>query len=187
MPLLNPYGALYPNTQHPVYDIRAGEQVIKEVYEALRRSTRWNDTLLVLTYDEHGGFWDSRPPGPAVNPTPAAPPAPSPFAFDRLGVRVPTILISPWLAAGVDATVYDHTSIPETVRRLWRLTSPPLTARSAAANTFEGRLLASPRSDCPETLPSVPSGPNCWPGEDEVHGLQKDMIQMCVACVCVSV
>ena len=52
----------YPNTQHPSEDIRSGELLIKRVYENLRNSSYWNQSILILVYDEHGGFYDSIPP-----------------------------------------------------------------------------------------------------------------------------
>ncbi len=57
VPLLGEKDGMRPTSQHPSYDIRPGESQIKEIYETLRASDRWNDTLFVITYDEHGGFW----------------------------------------------------------------------------------------------------------------------------------
>lgn len=69
---------------------------MKEVYEALRKSKSWEDTLLIITYDEHGGFYDHiSPPGNVKNPTPEI--KDNDFNWERLGVRVPTVAISPWL------------------------------------------------------------------------------------------
>eukprot|EP01084_Bolivina_argentea_P130756 230841_1 len=87
--------------QHPDHDVTLGEKLIKEIYEALRVSDRWMDTLLLIYYDEHGGFFDHVPPPPCPNPdginaTDISPP----FAFDRLGVRVPAVLVSPWVKKG---------------------------------------------------------------------------------------
>lgn len=90
------------NDDHPVHDVAHGQSLIKEVYEALRASPQWNETLLLITYDEHGGFYDHVP-------TPIGVPSPDgivgladPYSFDftRLGVRVPTILVSPYIEAG---------------------------------------------------------------------------------------
>ncbi len=139
------------NSQHPNYDVALGEQLIHDVYEALRSGPGWPQTLLVLTYDEHGGCFDHVPP-----PWGATPPdnlaGEFGFGFDRFGVRVPTVLISPLIAAG---TVYrvpagtvplDHTSILKTVQQRWSL--PALTARDAAAPGFGDVLtLAAPRAD----------------------------------------
>lgn len=77
---------------------------MKSVYENLRNSAYWNDTLLIVVYDEHGGFWDKVPPTADVpNPSPDKPGVPSKFAFDRVGIRVPSIAISPWLNKSVDS------------------------------------------------------------------------------------
>ena len=79
-------------------DIRNGEEMLKELYENLRNSPSWEETLLLITYDEHGGFYDSVPPTRTLkNPDPSKPGTPSNFNFDRSGPRVPTIAISPWL------------------------------------------------------------------------------------------
>lgn len=91
------------NDDHPVHDVAHGQALIKEVYETLRASPQWNEILLLITYDEHGGFYD-HVPTPLGVPSPdgllgSAPPYS--FDFTRLGVRVPTLLISPWIEAGV--------------------------------------------------------------------------------------
>jgi phospholipase C len=76
--------------------------LIKEIYETLRASPQWNQTLMVVTYDEHGGFFDHVPTPVHGVPSPDGIVGPPPynFAFDRLGVRVPAILISPWIEKG---------------------------------------------------------------------------------------
>jgi phospholipase C len=136
--------------------VSGGEGLIKATYEAIRNSPLWNRSLLIITYDEHGGFYDSVPPGPAPSPADGSPNDPAlnanGFIFDRYGVRVPTIVISPLIPAGsVDHTLYDHTSVLATLEQLYHV--PPLTKRDAAANAVLGLLsLATPRTDCPTTL-----------------------------------
>jgi phospholipase C len=145
---------LKANDQHPPHDVALGEHLVADVYEALRGGPLWEKTLLVVTYDEHGGLYDHVPPPPAVNPDGLVSAAPAfPFAFNRLGVRVPAVLVSPYIPAStIDSTVYDHTSLLATVERRFGL--PPLTRRDAAAHTFEANLsLAAPRTDTPATLP----------------------------------
>ncbi len=139
------------NSQHPNYDVALGEQLIHDVYEAVRSGPGWAQTLLIITYDEHGGCYDHVPP-----PWGATPPDNSVgefgFDFTRFGPRVPTVLVSPLIASG---TVYrvaasgvplDHTSILKTVEQRWSL--PSLTARDAAAPAFGDVLtLTTPRTD----------------------------------------
>lgn len=94
---------LFPaNDDHPSHDVARGQRFIKEVYETLRASPQWNETALLITYDEHGGFFDHVPtPVEGVpNPDGIIGPEPYYFKFDRLGVRVPTFLISPWIEKG---------------------------------------------------------------------------------------
>lgn len=139
------------NSQHPNYDVALGEQLIHDVYTALRSSPLWNQTLLIVTYDEHGGCYDHVPP-----PTNAVPPDATAgeygFDFKRFGPRVPTVLISPLIAPGTVFRVadgkmpLDHTSVLRTLEVRWNI--PPLTARDAAAPDIGNALsLATPRTD----------------------------------------
>ena len=141
------------NSQHPNYNVALGEQLIHDVYYALRNGPAWNETLLIITYDEHGGCYDHVPP-----PLGAVPPDNSAgeygFDFKRFGVRVPTVLVSPLIAAGSVFRVapgtmpLDHTSILKTIERRWQLAA--LTARDAAAQDIGAALtLATPRTDDP--------------------------------------
>jgi phospholipase C len=156
------------NSQHPNYDVARGEQLIHDVYAAVRSGPGWAQTLLVVTYDEHGGCYDHVPP-----PAGAVPPdnTAGEFGFDftRFGVRVPTVLISPLIAPGTvyrapaPGTPFDHTSVLKTVEQRWGL--PALTARDAAAPSVASVLtLAAPRSDdvlagitVPAALAATPS------------------------------
>lgn len=90
------------NDDHPSHDVANGQKLVKEVYETLRASPQWNETLLIITYDEHGGFFDhvKTPFVNVPNPDGNTGPAPYFFKFDRLGVRVPTIMVSPWIKKG---------------------------------------------------------------------------------------
>ncbi len=145
--------------EHPPHDVRMGEYLIAEVYDSLRSSSFWEKSLLVVLYDEHGGFFDHvSPPAGVPNPDGKLSSNP-PFDFTRLGVRVPAILVSPLVEKGqVDSTIYEHSSLPATVRTLFNLPGS-LTARDRAANTFEKNLtLSTPRQDTPLTLP-VPGDP----------------------------
>lgn len=147
------------NSMHAPDDIRPGDTLIADVYEALRANEEaWAKTLLIVTFDEHGGFFDHVEPAATVNPDGINSPAPGDpasfapkFDFSRLGLRVPTLLISPLLPKGkVVSTAYQHTSIIATLRELWGL--GPLTKRDAAAKSFAGLLGDQPR-DTPKHLP----------------------------------
>lgn len=139
------------NSQHPNYDVALGEQLIHDVYYALRSGPGWNDTLLLITYDEHGGNYDHvAPPTGAVAPDNSS--GEWGFDFSRYGVRIPALLISPRIAAG---TVFrakkgtiDHTSVLKTIELRWGL--GPLSARDAAAPDLGDVLtLTEPRTDDP--------------------------------------
>lgn len=143
------------NDQHPPADMRDGEALIASVYNALRaKKELWESCLLVVLYDEHGGFFDH------VNPPATVPPDAHTheWAFDRLGVRVPAILVSPWVDKGVIKTVFDHTSLLRYLCDKWDL--PPLGQRmqaqagSARANSFASELTkrTTPRGDTPEAI-----------------------------------
>ena len=157
------------NSQHPPADARNGDRFIAEVYEAVRSNdAAWARTLLVVTYDEHGGFYDHVvPPSSGVpNPDGLSAPQPGdpswvpPFSFDRLGVRVPAVLASPWLDAGVESRPLQHTSVLATVKRLFGLSSF-LTKRDASATAFDDLFArrATPRTDTPMTLPRAVTPP----------------------------
>jgi phospholipase C len=143
-------GLYPPDDQHPNWDVRDGEDLIRAVYEAIRgNQTLWDTTLLLIVYDEHGGIFDHVAP-PAIAPSGDVSQHP-PFRFDRLGVRVPAVLVSPYICAGtIDSTLYEHSSIVATIRELFLPKgTPPLTSRDAAASTFLRTLLLSdpPRTD----------------------------------------
>lgn len=145
--------------QHPPHDVKLGEYLIAEVYDTLRNSPYWEKSLLVVLYDEHGGFYDHVPP-PGPVPSPDGKKSKHPyFDFTRLGVRTPAILVSPFVEKGqVDSTTYEHSSLPATIKTLFNLPEG-LTARDKAANTFEKNLSRStPRSDTLLRLP-VPGEP----------------------------
>jgi phospholipase C len=139
--------------QHPDHNVRSGDQFILDVYEAIRSNHEcWRSTVLLVVWDEHGGLFDHEVP-PAVLPDDFSSTAP-PFAFDRLGVRVPAVVISPYIDATVDHTVYEHASIPAMVTEQFigdpKFQSPY--AREKHANTFIHLLtrpLDRPRDDRP--------------------------------------
>jgi phospholipase C len=135
------------NCQHPVGSMAAGEAFIKYVYESIRNSPIWPQSLLIVTYDEHGAFFDHESPPAAVPPNNGAQnhdraEHPQNFGFDRLGVRVAALAISPWIAAGglgseaFPGKVFDHTSIIKTAMNLLGA-GGDLGARVRAANSIE--------------------------------------------------
>ncbi len=167
------------SSQHPMDSMAGGEGLIKATYEAIRNSPLWERSLLIITYDEHGGFYDSVQPQAAPPPNDGSPRDLSindgGFLFDWYGVRVPAVLVSPLIPKGVvDKTLYDHASVPATLEALFGL--QPMTARDAAANTVLAQLsLATPRTDCPTVLPAVaPEPPRAAPAVDPNAPLPQD-------------
>lgn len=147
------------NDQHPPTQVSKGETLIAQVYNALRANQAlWEKTLLILLYDEHGGFADHvwTQPGGAVPPDDHTDTI-SKFKFDRLGIRVPAVLISPWVLQGFDSTTYDHTSVLKYLADKWAVAE--LGKRTESANSFGSLLtkLNSPRLDTPQTLEAAAS------------------------------
>ncbi|MGH3471391.1 MAG: alkaline phosphatase family protein [Nocardioidaceae bacterium] len=151
------------NSEHPNYDVALGEAMLLDTYRAVRDGPAWDSTLLIVTYDEHGGCYDHVPP-----PWGATPPDDSigefGFDFTRFGPRVPTVLVSPLIPAGTVHRVpdgsapFDHTSVLATIEHRWNLN--PLTRRDAAAPDVGGALtLATPRTDDPLAKVTAPTPP----------------------------
>jgi phospholipase C len=174
---LEPSWSSSGNSEHPNYDVALGEQLIHDVYEALRGGPGWPQTLLIITYDEHGGCYDHVPP-----PAGATPPDNSAgefgFDFTRFGVRVPAVLVSPLIPAGTvfrvpDGSVpLDHTSILKTVEQRWNL--PALTARDAAAPGVGDVLsLTTPRTDDVLSGVTVPTASGAGPSAGHPSHLQE--------------
>jgi phospholipase C len=146
------------NSEHPLDGVMGGEALIKRTYEALRRSPLWASSMLIVTWDEHGGFYDHVPPPAAIPPgdTPQFRSANQEgFDFDRYGPRVPAIVVSPFIPRNViDHRLYDHASIPATLKSLFNLKS--MTARDAQANNLLTlATLTEPRVDAPEGVPDA--------------------------------
>ncbi len=139
------------NDDHPPEHPLAGQVLIQSVYDALAKSPQWDRCLFVVTYDEHGGFFDHVAP----------PKAPDLFAddgFDQLGFRVPAFAAGPYVKQGhVEHTVFDHTAVIAFVERLFGLA--PLTPRDAAANDLsailDDRRIADRRPAPPLELPRI--------------------------------
>ena len=142
------------NDQHPPSNVMRGEALLARVFNALRANEAlWATTLLVVLYDEHGGFYDHVPPPTSIPPDGHH----DEYTFDRYGVRVPALLISPWVPAGPLDTTFDHTSLLKYLADKWRLA--PLGARAAVANSFAGVFLPQMRTNTPEQMlePAIPS------------------------------
>ena len=141
------------NDYHPHSDIRKGEAFLNAVYEAVISSPNWPNTVLIVNFDEWGGFFDH-----VVPPRAPIPPADAALGSDGLmGFRVPALIISPWSPRGAVAKdVYDHTSVLKLIE--WRWNLRPLTNRDAGANNiaealdFDAPNLSAPRFN-------VPTGP----------------------------
>jgi phospholipase C len=172
------------NDQHPPVDDflythaeLAGEQLMYDVYQAIRHGKGWERTLLILTYDEHGGCYDHVPPPQAVPPDAAHPAGQYDFKFDRLGVRLPTVLISPYIEPGtVVHTTFDHSSIIKTVCNRWGL--PHLTERDKAAyDLSEALTLDKPRDDDPLITPR-PFQLMARPEDEPLNDFQKGVLAL---------
>ena len=175
------------NSQHPNYDVALGEQLIHDVYYAVRNSPAWSSTLLLITYDEHGGNYDHvPPPWGAVAPDNSVGEFDG-FDFTRFGVRIPALLISPRIAAGtvfrVGNGTIDHTSVLKTIEQLWNL--EPLTARDAAAPGLGDVLtLAAPRNDDPLKGVTVPVSTQTYPNQshpsllDQIHASRVSLLPL---------
>ena len=184
------HGGPTSNSQHPgnnervtsatdataATDFQRSESLVRSIYDALAGNRDLFDkTLLVITYDEHGGLFDHEPPPRAAPPRPVRggnhtttrrsrsvklvrwfiETQNTAFNFRCLGVRVPAVVVSPWIAPGKpDETRYDHTSIIATVRKLFAPDSEPLTRRDRAANDLLKLVTAASKPR--ETLPTFP-------------------------------
>ena len=152
-----------PNDQHPPHNAALGDQLIADVYNALRSGPAWKKTLLVVIYDEHGGCYDHVPP-PAAKPPGAT--VTAPFNFDRYGVRIPAVIVSPYIKQGTilrspGAVPFDHTSVIATLRKRWPELGPALTDRDAAAPDLDSVLaLAQPDNLGPERVDALPYTPS---------------------------
>lgn len=176
-----------PTWQHPDASVTLGEELIQQVYEALRNGPKWEETLFLITYDEHGGFYDHVVPPSEGVPAPDDSRAPNGFAFDSLGIRIPTIAISPWIKKGTvvheflskdeqptPSSAFDATSTLATSNILLGLQdAAPLGKRMAWANTFAGLVedpsVTQPRQDCPRRLSGLLDADRLATLHDEAH------------------
>ena len=158
-------GALVACDQHPDHDVQQGEVFLAQVYNAVRNNPDlWKTTAILIVYDEHGGIYDHVPPpacpkdGFSATPDQTGVPGLT-FEFDRLGVRVPAILISPWVPKATvvpgpgepDGRTFEHASIPRTVTNFFVGDYPQSTPREQQAPMFLDLLSDTMRvdDDCP--------------------------------------
>lgn len=190
------------NDQHPSsYDsshygpaaagsVLLGENLINRVYDAVRtshsrRGNNWSNTLLIITHDEHGGCYDHVSPPPAVPPGGGSSRDEDGFAYDRLGVRVPMVMVSAHIAPGtIVNTPHDHTAFLRTAGARWGL--PPLTDRDGHATDVREVFTASAVRDG-STWPVIPDHvvPPAWYREDfsgaPLNELQRSIVGMVAA------
>jgi len=155
-----------PNDDHPAHDTRHCQNLVSNIYNALIKSPNWSKTLFIVTYDEHGGFYDH------VSPRTLKPEDDDPN-FRVYGVRVPAFVVSPWVARqgaygsntngiAAEKLVFDHTSILRTILKRFAIQNGnilPMTKRVDAANDLSVLLTeAQPRTDFSSTplIPNVP-------------------------------
>ena len=156
------------NSMHPTGWVTDGQQFIKDIYEALRMSPQWNNTMWILTFDETGGFHDHVQPPLAVRPDNLTYTETTPngqnytFSFDRLGGRLPTWLISPWVTPQVEqkgtnsdskSVSYSASSTLRTIGYLWDW--EPFTPRVEKAASFDHLIGTTASKSFPTALPEV--------------------------------
>jgi phospholipase C len=154
-------GAILASDQHPDHDVREGERFIATVYNAIRTNPDlWKSTALLIVYDEHGGIYDHVVP-PACTADGYVAKATDtgtgiPFGFDRLGIRVPAVLVSPWIGRGtvvpgpedaVKGRIFEHASIPATITNHFLNGDAKRTVREKNSQTYLDLLTDKMRPD----------------------------------------
>jgi phospholipase C len=159
------------NDDHPPADITDGQRFLNRVYDALASgpAAQWRGTLLLITYDEHGGFFDHVHPEPHTTLFDSAAPLSGgfvPIAFEpgstepitHYGMRVPALVVSPWVReASVSSTVFDHTSILKTIIATFLTANPPDMGWRVAHADHVGPLLSRPQPQRPRRAPPAPT------------------------------
>jgi phospholipase C len=160
---LGPGDVYNRNDFHPPGDVQYGQKFLADLTQAVMQSPQWSHTALIITFDEHGGIYDHVPPPPACAPDAIAPITNpqdnAPGGFDRLGVRVPLLVISPYAKPHfVSHAVYDHTSITRFIETRFKL--PALTARDANADPLTDLFdFKKPAFATPPSLPEATIDP----------------------------
>ncbi len=158
------------NDDHPAHNVTLGQVFLSSVYQALAQSPQWDRCLLIITYDEHGGFFDHVQPPTATDDEPD---------FDRLGMRVPSLVIGPHVRRGcVNSTVFEHASVLATVARKFGL--EPLTTRVAAAadlsSCINPEYLGNPQPPAPVPMLDATMDELLVPGRPGSHPELQAMI-----------
>jgi phospholipase C len=149
-PTYYPPGA---NDDHPCHNVIEGEALLASVYNSLRANKPlWESSLLVVVFDEHGGYYDHVEPPSTVPPDHHQ----ENFDFKRLGVRVPAVLVSPFASRGVNHTVFDHTSLLRYLVDKWTLGSLGARVSDAGTNSIGSALQADPSNDGPVSISTSP-------------------------------
>lgn len=154
---VEPSFQILPNDGHPPHDVGLGEQFLLRIWKAVSTGKNWDNTLLVITFDEHGGCYDHVEPPAAKPPDSASNPGEEGFHFDRYGVRVPAVFVSPYIEAGTvfrsaTGVPFDHTSILATLRDWLKIPEGKMltSTRVKEAPTFSNVLTRSaPRAGLP--------------------------------------
>jgi phospholipase C len=166
------------NDQHPPHDVLKGDDLIASVYNAIRANEKlWNTSLLILTWDEHGGFYDHEHPPPAVPPDHKHQEG---FEFNQYGVRVPTVLISKWVRPAsvfrTSAAVLDHTSILRYLSDEYGL--GPLGNRTAAAASFADAIVKTANNRAPARVGMAPRPSAFSVVEESAPSLNKNQLAL---------
>lgn len=161
---VEPSFVIEPDDQHPPHNVAAGDRFLAEIWTAVSTGAHWEQTLLVITYDEHGGCYDHvPPPWGAVCPDDVSDAGAQGFRFNRFGVRVPAVVVSPYIEPGTvfrspTDVPFDHTSLLATLRDWLAIPAAAMlpSKRIAAAPTLESMLTRdAPRT----TLPVIATPP----------------------------
>lgn len=143
------YVGPFGNDDHPPRDFMRGQAFLSTILHALAEGPQWQRSIVLITYDEHGGFHDHVPPPMVADER-------SDDGFGQLGFRVPSVVLSPWSRRGfVSSTLYEHSSVPAFIEWLFGL--EPLTIRDAQANYFLDTFdVDRIRRNDPRPMPSLP-------------------------------
>ena len=150
------------NDDHPFSDVRNGDAFLSKVFRAITSSPNWPNTVMIINFDEWGGFFDHVPPPRALAPNSVDPDLVDGKAL--LGCRVPCIVVSPWTLGEptnpqVNHTVFDHTSVLKLIESVFNV--PPVAARESSSDT--GNLLEALQGDYQPEVPALPDEHYVWP------------------------